>query len=151
MNFFKRNRCEKLIQYESRKISARGEVSGFFIGDFETQVRLNLIPSKLAKTLDDYQYLKCKDAENCEKNDPKKKEYLDKRDIAIDLLTSLRAAIESSGHDARSLKKNISTSLKNVQNFLQWNYEKKMLERKFRKIQLEKKLKKDLRRGSRLG
>lgn len=108
-----------MIDYQKRSFEAAATVANLFsINDFKTKVDINLSPDSFAKILDDYQFLKCQDAERCDKNDPRRTDLLEKRDKAIDLLTALHATVELYKQNPKGLKKELKNAVRNIQKFL---------------------------------
>jgi len=113
--------CKKKIKYQTRSVKASVSSEFFSIKDFETNVSTIEKPTELAKILDEYQFDRCKDAEKSE-SEGKMEYYQKKRDIAIDLLTSLRTIIAIDKNDEDNLQKDLKSNIKDVRDFLRWTY-----------------------------
>lgn len=113
--------CQKKIKYQTRSFKGSGSSEFISISDFETHVKTTQKPTDLATILDDYQYDRCKDAEKADQ-DFDKKNYLKKRDVAIDLLTSLRTIMAIHKGNERQLKKELNKNVKYITDFLSLSY-----------------------------
>lgn len=108
-------RCKKLYPYLNRNISMSGEIPNIFsFSNLKITAKINRKASALAILMDDFQFRQCQNAKECDKKDPKRKYYLNLRDIIYGRLFVLETTLIVMEHNPKKLEKYLEKNLEAI-------------------------------------
>jgi hypothetical protein len=115
-------KCEKLVKYDTRMIEFKGleaEVTGTKISfaGFKTEIERVRQVAELAATLDDYQYLVCKEIKEYDKASEEYRKYKQLRMGMILLITKVRVILAAFKDDPSGQKENLAKLVTQIVNF----------------------------------
>jgi hypothetical protein len=116
-----KRKCKKLIKYQDRilEFTAKGGVTGSTVelSNFKTAEQKLEEASKLALTVDDFQYRLCELYSHLKENTKEFAIYTKKQEGALAVLTSLEATLIVFKNDPEGQKENLDVIVRKMQRF----------------------------------
>lgn len=117
-SIFKKNRCQKRVKVEKNVISFPSSVSSEVLKITLDDYTHDL--GKLARAIDDYQYLCCMNAQACDKKDPLFSYLHHKTWVALSLLTKLKISVTYYKYNPEEGKKHLKKTMDEIFKFFDY-------------------------------